>query len=44
MKSDIAAKCANVIDRSYFPVAVLFFLALAGNHYQLITYPIPLDY
>jgi hypothetical protein len=42
--SDIAAKFSGVIDRCYFPFAILFLLALVYNHIQLIAYPLPLDY
>jgi len=42
--SDIAAKFSGVIDRCYFPFAILFLLALVYHHLQLIAYPLPLDY
>ena len=44
MTSNFLSKSSNITERLYLPVTVLFFLALAHNHFQLITFELPLDY
>lgn len=44
MRPNLWVKGKSAIDRLFLLCCVLFLFALAHNHYQLITYPLPLDY
>ena len=41
--SMLLSRASAVLDRLYFPLCLLLCAALAYDHFQLVTYPIPLD-
>jgi hypothetical protein len=43
MSKNLLPQGRNAIYCLYFLASIVFFLALVHNHYQIITYPIPLD-
>ncbi len=44
MIQNLLSKGASIVNRLYPAICALFFLALLYNHFQLITYKVPLDY
>ena len=44
MRKELLSKCASVINGLYLPACFLFLSVLAYNHFQLISYELPLDY